>query len=284
MVSWSGERIPRLLRGAPVVGRVACHTGPRTGVKASMRGVRIGTSGWHYKHWCGPFYDEKLPGSKMLAEYLKSFDTVEINNSFYRLPTAEAFRCWRDSTPKNFCFAVKGSRFITHMKKLKNPENALENLIPRAEELHEKLGPILFQLPPKWMVNEERLEEFLSALPRRHRYAIEFREHSWHTDRVYDILRRYNTAFCIFELNGRHSPLVVTADWSYVRLHGPGGPYQGSYSTEKLNEWANWIDSQGKRLKAIFVYFDNDQAAYAVHNALELKRLVQERATTDKAA
>lgn len=238
-------------------------------------GVHIGTSGWHYKHWCGPFYEAKLPASKMLAEYYQHFDTVEVNNSFYRLPTAEAFRCWRESTPKNFLFAVKGSRFITHMKKLKDPENALENLIPRAEELKEKLGPILWQLPPHWAINTDRLEEFLSALPRNHRYAIEFREQSWHTPRVYDILRKHNAAFCIFELNGRHSPLEVTADWTYVRLHGPGGPYQGSYSTAKLQRWADWIGRQMQQLKAVYVYFDNDQAAYAVHNALELKQLVE---------
>jgi uncharacterized protein YecE (DUF72 family) len=236
--------------------------------------VRIGTSGWHYKHWCGTFYDEKLPASKMLAEYLRHFDTVEINNSFYRLPTEDAFRCWRESTPKNFLFAVKGSRFITHMKKLKDPENALENLIPRAEELKEKLGPILWQLPPKWAINTERLEEFLAALPKNHRYAIEFRELSWHTEQVYAILKKHNAAFCIFELAGHHSPLEVTANWTYVRLHGPGGRYQGSYSTEKLREWVRWIDEQRFAGRDVFVYFDNDQAGYAAHNALELKRLL----------
>ena len=245
-------------------------------------GIHIGTSGWHYKHWCGPFYEAKLPASRMLAEYYKHFDTVEINNSFYRLPTADAFRCWRESTPEGFCFAVKGSRFITHMKKLKDPENALENLIPRAEELKEKLGPILWQLPPHWTINTDRLEEFLTALPRKHRYAIEFREHSWHTDRVYEILQKYNVAFCIFELNGRHSPLEVTADWTYVRLHGPGAAYQGSYSTRKLQEWAEWILDQRRRLKAVFAYFDNDQAAYAVHNALELKSLIGKGASTTR--
>jgi len=247
--------------------------------------VRIGTSGWHYKHWCGPFYGQKLPASKMLAEYYTHFDTVEINNSFYRLPTEDAFRYWRESTPKDFLFAVKGSRFITHMKKLKDPENALDNLIPRAEQLKHKLGPILWQLPPHWTINTDRLEEFLSALPKKHRYAIEFREYSWHTDRVYEIMRRHNAAFCIFELNGRHSPLEITADWTYIRLHGPGGPYQGSYSPDKLAEWADWIDRRRRRLKAVFVYFDNDQAAYAVHNALELKRLVsQYEASSPRAA
>jgi uncharacterized protein YecE (DUF72 family) len=179
---------------------------------------------------------------------------------------------------------VKGSRFITHMKKLKDPENALENLIPRAEELKEKLGPFLFQLPPNWPLNLERLDNFLSALPQHHRYAIEFREHSWHKEAVYEILWRYNTAFCIFELSGRHSPVEITADWTYVRLHGPGGAYQGNYSRKKLQEWAKWVLDQRTRLKGVFVYFDNDQAAYAAHNAMDLKKLVSTRERSSRAA
>jgi uncharacterized protein YecE (DUF72 family) len=238
--------------------------------------VHIGTSGWHYKHWCGPFYEEKLSPAKMLPVYLRHFDTVEINNSFYRLPSGETFRCWRECTPRGFCFAVKASRFITHMKKLKDPQNALEKFLPRAEELKDKLGPILFQLPPKWMVNAERLQEFLAALPRRHQYAFEFREPSWHTDRVYDILRRHNASFCIFELNGFQSPEPVTADFTYVRLHGPGGAYQGSYAAETLREWARKIEAWSPRLREIYVYFDNDQAGYAAQNALQLKQLVEQ--------
>lgn len=236
--------------------------------------VRIGTSGWHYKHWCGPFYEAKLPASRMLSCYYQHFNTVEINNSFYKLPSENTFRAWKESTPAKFCFAVKASRFITHMKKLKNPENALENFLPRTEALGEKLGPILFQLPPRWTLNLERLEHFLQALPRKHRYAFEFREPSWHTDRVYEILQRYNAAFCIFELAGLHAPMQLTADWTYVRLHGPGGPYQGSYSHQVLRHWAERIAGWRSRLKSIFVYFDNDQAGYAAKNALELKHEV----------
>lgn len=244
--------------------------------------VHIGTSGWHYKHWCGPYYEEKLPASKMLACYVKDFDTVEINNSFYRLPTEETFAKWREETPRGFCFAVKGSRFITHMKKLKDPENALENLIPRAEALKEKLGPILFQLPPHWQINLERLETFLTALPRKHLYAFEFREPSWHRDETYSLLRRFNAAFCMFELDRFQSPEVITADWTYVRLHGPGGRYQGSYSTNQLNVWAEKMRRWSRSLRAIYCYFDNDQVGYAVQNALELKRLV--RRETKRAA
>lgn len=238
--------------------------------------VRIGTSGWHYKHWCGPFYEDRTAPSQMLQVYLRYFDTVEINNSFYKLPSAETFRLWRQSAPPGFRFAVKASRFITHMKKLKDPQNALDNILKRAAELKDKLGPILFQLPPKWMVNAERLEEFLAALPQRHQYAFEFRERSWHKDAIYDILRRHNAAFCMYELNGFHSPEPITADFTYIRLHGPGGPYQGSYSQETLREWARKIERWGERLKDIYVYFDNDQAAFAARNALQLKQMVRE--------
>src|SRR5438270_13006235 len=172
-----------------------------------MAKVHIGTSGWHYKHWCGPFYAEKLPASKMLQCYVQYFDTVEINNSFYRLPEKSTFESWRESTPKNFIFAVKASRFLTHNKKLKDPENALNNFLPRAEALGEKLGPILFQLPPRWRINLERLAEFLDALPKYHRYTFEFREPSWLVPQVYELLRRHNAAFCIYELAGFHSPI-----------------------------------------------------------------------------
>ena len=237
--------------------------------------IRIGTSGYHYKHWVGPFYLPKTPPSQMLEYYVRHFGTLELNNSFYRLPTIAAFESWRDSTPKNFVFAVKASRFITHNKKLKDPQNALDNILPRAEHLGKKLGPILFQLPPHWKVNIERLEALLEILPREHRYAFEFRELSWITPEVNRLLQRYNAAFCIYELAGYHSPCDITADFTYVRLHGPGvGKYQGSYSKEKLQAWAKRIAGWQEKLKAIYVYFDNDQAGYAPQNALELRELV----------
>jgi uncharacterized protein YecE (DUF72 family) len=245
--------------------------------------IRIGTSGFHYRHWVGPFYPPKTPASKMLEYYVQHFDTLELNNSFYRLPTIEAFQCWRDATAKNFVFAVKASRFITHNKKLKDPEHAIENLLPRAEHLGNKLGPILFQLPPKWRVNPERLEELLQILPREHRYTFEFRELSWLTAEVTRILRRFNAAFCIYELAGYHTPLDITADFSYIRLHGPAsGKYQGSYGDDRLAQWARWIEEQARRLKAVYVYFDNDQAGYAAQNALTLRRMVLGEAGTGK--
>lgn len=236
--------------------------------------LRIGASGYHYKHWVGPFYPPGTSTDQMLEYYARHFDTLELNNTFYKLPSIQAFEKWRDSTPPNFVFAVKGSRFITHMKKLKDPKNAVENLLPRAEHLGKKLGPFLFQLPPGWAVNLDRLRGLLEILPRRHRYAFEFRDQSWLTPQVNRVLARFNAAFCIYELAGFETPLEITADFSYVRLHGPGGQYQGNYSRARLRRWARWIEQQGKTLKAIYVYFDNDQAAYAVKNALTLREMV----------
>ena len=249
-----------------------------------MANIRIGTSGWHYKHWLGKFYPEKLPASKMLTHYCARFDTVEINNSFYMLPKIETLGAWREATPKSFEFAIKASRFLTHNKKLKEPENALNNFLPRAEALGTKLGPILFQLPPKWGLNLDRLSEFLNALPKYHRYTFEFRERSWLAEPVYDLLQKHNAAFCMYELAGFHSPIKITADWTYVRLHGPGGKYQGSYSDRVLEQWAERIASWNKQLGSIYVYFDNDQAGYAAWNALTLKRMVDSRVGSRSAA
>jgi uncharacterized protein YecE (DUF72 family) len=236
-------------------------------------GVHVGTSGWHYKHWRGPFYPEKLPASEMLEFYFQHFDTVEINNSFYRLPPESALESWRDSTPADFRFALKASRFLTHMKKLKDPEAGIATFFERAGLLGKKLGPVLFQLPPWWEVNTERLEAFLRALPRGHRYCFELRNPTWHTPEVYRILERHNAAFCIFEIAGFHTDIRLTADWTYVRLHGPGGAYQGSYSRESLQQWVGRIAEWRKHLRAVYVYFDNDQAAYAAENARTLREM-----------
>lgn len=249
-----------------------------------MANIRIGTAGWHYKHWVGNFYPQKFPASKMLAYYYERFDTVEINNSFYMLPKIETLSTWRETTPPDFEFAIKASRFLTHNKKLKEPENALNSFLPRAEALEEKLGPILFQLPPKWGINVERLSAFLETLPTYHRYTFEFREPSWLTDRVYELLRKQNAAFCIYELAGFHSPIEITADWAYIRLHGPGGKYQGSYSDKVLQQWAERIADWSRKLRNIYIYFDNDQAGYAAFNALALKKMVEDELAARSAA
>ncbi|HET9792956.1 MAG TPA: DUF72 domain-containing protein [Thermoanaerobaculia bacterium] len=237
--------------------------------------VRIGTSGWHYRHWIGNFYPEDLKAPKMLDWYGRFFDSVELNNTFYRLPTAKALAAWRDSTPARFLFAVKGSRYLTHMKKLRDPEAGLERFLPLVEILGRKLGPILFQLPPHWSADAGRLDAFLQALPRRHRYAFELRDPSWHTPAIEATLARHHAAFCIFDIAGFHSPEPITADFTYLRLHGPGGKYQGRYSPDVLQARARWVRKWRRGLRAIFVYFDNDQAGYAAENARELKERVE---------
>ncbi len=212
----------------------------------------------------------------MLAFYAQHFDTVELNSSFYRLPTETAFDSWRQSTPADFVFAVKASRFLTHQKKLKDPESALDNLLPRASRLASKLGPILFQLPPRWQVNQGRLEALLEALPRDLRYVFEFRDLSWIRPEINKLLAKFRAAFCIYELAGYRSPLTITADFAYVRLHGPTlGKYQGSYSTDRLRRWSKQVDKWAKDLAAIYIYFDNDQAGYAARNALTLRRMLK---------
>src|SRR5437867_8231312 len=167
--------------------------------------IRIGTSGWHYPHWRGPFYPEKLPGAKMFEYYARHFDTVELNTTFYRLPPEGSAAEWRKSAPRDFLFAAKGSRFLTHMKKLKDAGQGIERYFERVGPLGKELGPIVFQLPPRWRVNAERLDTFLAALPRRRRYAFELRDPTWHTPEIHQILRRRRAAFCIFEIAGWRS-------------------------------------------------------------------------------
>lgn len=240
----------------------------------ARQNIHIGTSGWHYDHWKGPFYPENLPQSKMLSYYALHFKAVEINNSFYRLPKKETFAEWRDTVSKSFIFALKGSRYITHMKKLKDPSETVPRLLEAAAGLGTKLGPLLFQLPPRWRLNPGRLREFLKSLPGKLRYAFEFRDPSWFDDRTYQALNEVGAAFCIYELAGRLSPKEVTADFVYIRLHGPGQAYQGQYDTNTLAGWAGAICAWLKQGKEIFCFFDNDQAGYAIQDALRLQKMI----------
>lgn len=237
--------------------------------------IHIGTSGWHYKHWLGVFYPAGTPPAKMFQFYAQHFDTVEINNSFYHLPAAKTFDNWRDSSPPKFHFAVKASRFITHMKKLKDPESSSEKFFLVADRLGRKLGPILFQLPPRWKVNVDRLAEFLESLPAKHKYVFEFRDETWLVPEVYELLRRHKAAFCIHDFADMKVPHEITANFTYIRFHGPTtAKYFGSYSTAQLREWADRIEDWSRHLAAIYVYFNNDPGGEAVKNGLELKRLV----------
>ncbi|HXV24214.1 MAG TPA: DUF72 domain-containing protein [Alphaproteobacteria bacterium] len=239
-----------------------------------MAKVRIGTSGWHYQHWRGLFYP---PGeAPSLMRYAERFDTVEINSSFYRLPSPETFEAWRDQTPPGFLFSVKASRFITHMKKLRGSADSFERFFGATSHLGEKLGPILFQLPPRWHCDVERLQQFLSMLaPRRLRCAFEFRDETWFNPLVHDLLTRYNAAFCIYDIAHRRSPLPATADFIYIRLHGPQATaYAGSYGETALVQWAKRINAWRSEERDVFCYFDNDQKAYAADDALRLKAIL----------
>lgn len=235
--------------------------------------IYIGTSGWSYKHWKGTFYPVNLKIKGHFQYYMQYFDTVEINNSFYRLPSKEVFESWRKAVPENFIYVVKASRFITHMKKLKDPTESLSEFLENVSALKNTLGPILFQLPPSWEINIERLHTFLKALPSHFRYVFEFRNQTWYTEEVYNLLREFNCAFCIYELDRHLTPFVITSDFVYIRLHGPGNKYQGSYDESSLQKWANQIKSWSVN-KDVFIYFDNDEKAYAAFNAIRLKELI----------
>ena len=235
----------------------------------------IGTSGWQYKHWAGTFYPETIKTKDHFAYYQSQFNTVELNNSFYHLPDKTTFKKWHDITPPHFHFAVKASRYITHMKKLKDPDEALHRFFLNAEALEEKLSVILFQLPPHWKLNYERLKEFLSRLPRGHRSTFEFRDVSWYQPEVFELLHKHHCSFCIYELDGHQSPEVITTNFLYIRLHGPGAKYQGLYTSEVLEQWAKKCVDWQQSGKDVFIYFDNDQDGYAAINARELQDIIQ---------
>ena len=234
----------------------------------------IGCSGWHYEHWRVLYYPEKLPKPEWLPFYARQFTTVELNNSFYHLPTEKAFTTWRESTPDNFVFAVKVSRFITHIKRLKNLGSAVETFLSRARLLENKLGPLLYQLPPNMKRNDELLQNFLSSLPPEYQHVIEFRHESWIDEAVFDILRRHNVGLCVFDMPGFSCPLVSTSDFAYIRLHGSQGLYSSCYSHEELSQWAQGIARLGQNIKASYIYFNNDAEALAVKNAITLMSLL----------
>jgi len=236
----------------------------------------VGTSGWHYEHWRGRFYPVELSKPKWLEFYASSFKTVELNNSFYHLPSEKAFANWHDSSPKGFVYAVKVSRFITHIKKLRNVEEALEKFLERAKLLENKLGPLLYQLPPNLHRNDSLLEGFLSILPKDLRHVFEFRHESWLDKGVFDLLRRYNAGFCMYDMPDLTTPLEATADFVYVRFHGRGWLYGGCYSDEELSRWAQDIKRLSKNKKTVYIYFNNDADAFAVQNALTLERKLKE--------
>lgn len=232
--------------------------------------IFIGTSGWAYPHWRGRFYPQGLGDDDLLGYYADRFVTTEINNTFYRLPSKDTVEAWREAVPDGFLFAVKASRYITHVKRLKEPDRTLSGFLDRIRALGPHLGPVLFQLPGRWRPNPDRFEAFLVALAQEIRPAFEFRDTRWHVGPIFDLLRRHNAAFCIWELEGVQAPAEVTSDLVYVRLHGPGKAYQGSYDDHTLGRWAERLTAWAERGLSVFCYFDNDEAGYAAANAERL--------------
>lgn len=241
---------------------------------AKRGALHIGTCGWHYKHWIGPFYPAGSRAAELLEHYSAQFSAVEVDNTFYRLPSAETLRHWRTETPKDFAFTCKASRFITHMKKLKDPDRSLPPFFEGMAPLGDKLQVVVFQLPPRWRCNPERLQAFLAALPKGRRYTFEFRDESWFDPAVYDLLAARNAAFCIYDLAGQRAPCRVTADFVYLRLHGPAKAYEGAYSAQRLARLAERLQDWRRDGLDCFVFFDNDAEGQAPKDALRLLKQV----------
>ncbi len=246
-----------------------------------MPEIYIGTSGFNYKHWSnGVFYPEDIPQRKWLEYYVEHFNTVELNVSFYRLPKKSVFEGWRERTPEDFVFAIKGSRFITHIKKLKDCEAPIELFFNNARGLKEKLGVVLWQLPPNLHADVEKLEKFCGLLKKNRvakgtKQVFEFRHDSWFCEKIYGVLRRHNFSLCIAHSRRWPYKEVATADYVYVRFHGGDVLYGSNYSDEELKTWASKIRRWSNEASGVFIYFNNDACGYAVHNAKKLRELLK---------
>jgi uncharacterized protein YecE (DUF72 family) len=235
--------------------------------------LRIGTSGWNYKHWRGIFYPRDLPPGRWLDYYAQHFDTVEINYSFYRLPLRENFAAWAEQAPPGFLFAVKGNRFITHLKRLREPAEPITRFCERADALGPAFGPVLWQLPPQFHCDVERLAAFLRALPRDRQHAFEFRHDPWFTDAGYAALGAHDAALCLADRGGGTSPLRLTATWTYVRFHGGLGD-GWAYTEAQLRDWAERIAAYRTRGLPVYAYFNNDPHGHAITDGKRLRALL----------
>ncbi len=239
-----------------------------------MADLRVGGSGFLYDHWRGIFYPEDLSKNYWFDYYCKRFSSVELNVTFYRLPDRETFAKWHSATPDNFIFALKGSRFITHVKKLKDCAEPLETFFSRASVLKEKLGVVLWQLSPTFNMDIDRFKAFLEELkPFGTRHAFEFRNKTWINKKVFTLLERENAAACMADYPEFLSDIPVTTDFVYIRRHGKEGSHTTSYSTEFLKEDAKFIKAQLKQKNDAYIYFNNDAQGYAPNNAAELLSL-----------
>jgi uncharacterized protein YecE (DUF72 family) len=237
--------------------------------------VWIGTSGFSYRHWRGGvFYPAGLVQRQELEYYARHFDTLELNNSFYRLPTVERFAAWRDRTPAHFVFAVKASRFITHIRRLRGCREAVDLLLTNARALGPKLGPILFQLPADIARDCARLREFLSILPRDLRFVFEFRNPAWLVEPVHELLRAHDAAICLAVNALAPAPQPqLTASFSYLRMHVGGGP-EGAFTEPELRHWSQVIGKLRDRGADLYVYFNNDWRGFAIADAQRLRKLL----------
>lgn len=235
--------------------------------------IRTGTSGWYYDEWAGDFYPEGLPKREWLNFYSNHFNAVEVNASFYRLPTENMLKSWNRRGPEGFLYVLKGSRLITHRKRLKDIDQQLEKFISRISILKEKAGPVLWQLPGRIKRDDDLLKGFCSKLPDEHRHVIEFRDGSWLADDVYDILKDHDIAYCIVDCPDLPSKMEMTTDFAYIRFHGRDHWYSHDYSDQELGGWASRI----KQLDTdnVFCFFNNDQGGYAPKNCLKLKKMLQ---------
>lgn len=234
----------------------------------------VGTSGWHYRHWLGTLYPEKLRTGEMLAYYARRFCTVEVNYSFYRLPSADAVASWRATVSDEFTFAIKASRYLTHVKRLRDPEEPVALLLERMAPLGDTLGPILFQLPPRWGRDTERLARLLAVLPAGRRYAFEFRDASWFAPEVYRLLADHGAALCLYDRSGERSPLERTADFVYLRMHAPGSGWELPYGDAELEEWRRSITGWLGEGADVYVYLNNDAFGHAPRDALRLAAML----------
>ena len=244
--------------------------------KRKTGGIRIGCSGWVYKHWRGIFYREGLPQRLWFARYSEEFDTVEINNSFYRLPSGDTFEKWRKQAPAGFCYSVKANRYLTQAKKLKDCEEPLERMMSAVRCLGDRLGPILYQLPPSMRLNLDRLESFVKILPKDVSNVFEFRNKSWYVPETYSLLDRYGASLCVHDMTGCTSERIGVGSIAYVRFHGGEGKYWGRYSDECLLAWTDWILDQSRQGRGVWCYFNNDIHGHAIEDARTLKSMVRQ--------
>src|SRR6476659_6348049 len=242
--------------------------------RTTVSNMHVGCSGWVYRHWRGIFYPEGLAQKRWFERYSREFDTVEINASFYRVPLASTFEGWRDKAPPGFRYAVKVNRFITHMKKLLDCEEEVDRFIALARPLGDKLGPLLYQLPPSLHKNLERLDAFLSRLPADIEQVVEFRHRSWYDEDVLALLDRHGERFVAHDLKGLVSPRGESGRTAYVRLHWAAWKYWGRYPDEALLQWTEWCIEQERQGRSVWCYFNNDIHGHAIDDARTLKSIV----------